>query len=136
MTLNNVRSGPGHVAEYQVAALPYVTASSATAGTVSRVDFPFVTSFLTIKNASNTNDLLVGFTANGVNGSNRFTLAPSSSFAADFRIKTIFVSATAGTVNYELVAGLTMVHIRDFPVLSGSAAVTPVTGVFGYPGLG
>lgn len=140
MTLNNPRPGPNHVAEYQISALPYVTASSVITASIARIDFPYVTSFISIKNASAAGILGVGFSHSGTMGSNKFTLAASASFGADFRVKTLFLtSVSPGTTEFEVVAGLTLVEPRFFPVLTSSAVIpngSPSTGsFFGYSGL-
>lgn len=133
--------GPGAnaTAEYMASGLPWVSASTTTSGSVKRIDFPYVTSFFSIKHAGGAGSLTVGFTVSGTLGSNNFTLAASGAFAADMRIKTLFLTATSGTVNFELVAGLTVIQPHRFPTLTGSsnpglsASMTPV---FGYDGLG
>lgn len=135
MTLNNPRSGPGLVAEYQISALPYVTSSVAQSGSVTQINFPYVTSFLTVKNTSTAGELAIGFTYSGTLGTNKVTLGPNSSFGADFRVKQLFLTSTSGSsTSYELVAGLTLVQSRDFPVLTGS--LTAMTGAFNYDGVG
>lgn len=136
MTLGNPRSGPGTVSEYQVSGLPFATASNVGTSPASRVDFPFITSEVQVRNPGGGGGLRVGFTANGVLGTNYFTVLPSGSWTSDVRIKTLYIASTTGTTNYEVQAALTMVDPREFPVLSGSAATTPASGVFGYNGLG
>jgi hypothetical protein len=135
MTLNNPRSGAGFVSEYQISALPYVTSSTATSGTLTQIDFPYITSFLGIRNTAASGSLIVGFSRNGTLGTNRLTVDTSGSFGADYRIKSLFVSATTGSVSYELTAGLTLVQTRDFPILTGSLPANP-TGSFAYDGIG
>ncbi|HIL97222.1 MAG TPA: hypothetical protein EYG51_15095 [Pseudomonadales bacterium] len=96
MPLNWTKSSPNNVPEYQLSGVPYVTASvdpgassvaagrcpavvqasNATAAqillaaavTPYRVEFPFVTRWVQITNIHASNDLRVGFTANGVRG--------------------------------------------------------------------
>jgi hypothetical protein len=137
MTLQPPRPGAGWVQEYQVSGIPWVTASSFTNAT--HVDFDYVTRFFIIKNtcvSTSLNMLHVGFTALGVaSSSHYFTLIPGESFSEDLRIKTLFVSGTGGgPYQYELIAGLTSVQQRDFPVISASLIVTDVTTSF--PGVG
>lgn len=136
MTLGNARSGPGLVSEYQVSGLPYATASNAAAGTPARIDFPFVTQNVYVKNPGGGAVLRVGFTANGVGGSNYVSLPASASWSSDIRIETLFIASTTGTTPYEVQAALTMVDTREFPVLTGSAGLVATTGSFGYVGLG
>ena len=63
--------------------------------------------------------LNVGFTANGVLGSNKFTLLTSQSFQGDIRVKDLFL-ASSGAASFEVVAGLTGIQRKNFPVLTGS----------------
>lgn len=130
------KSGFGYVAEYQVSALPFVTNSIAGTSTTTRIQFPFVTKFLTVKNTG-TNYLKVGFTNNGVlNGGNCFSLPPSGSYSGEWRVKDLFLLSANGTSTFETVAGLTSISRNDMPFLSGSAALTSSINVVGYNGLG
>lgn len=131
--------GPASTAEYMASGLPWVTSSTAVSGTVRRIDFPYVTSFFSIKNSSPSGNLVVGFTRSGTLGSNNFSLTPSMSFGADFRVKSIFLTAVSGTVNFEMLAGLTVIQTHKFPELTGSSnpALSASFGlIFGYDGLG
>jgi hypothetical protein len=138
--------GPSSVLEYQASGLPYVTQSTApTAGTGSKVEFPFVTKFITVKN-NGAGTLGVGFTENGVLGTNRFTLPPSGSWTGDIRVADIFFTTTAGSPPiYEVVAGLTQIPRRNWYILTGSLVAFSGTVAqqqavgnrgFGYPGIG
>ena len=134
------RSGPGNVGEYQTSGLPWVTASSATATPV-KIDFPYVTNQITFKAVGGS--MRFGFTANGVNGTNYFTLYSSQSLSVDLRTKQLWVRSDSGTVGYEVIAGLTLIQWRDFPVLTGSAIYHSASsdqtlgyGQQGTPGVG
>jgi len=118
----NYRTGPNNVAEYQASGLPYVTQSVATAGSVSNVQFPFVTNEITVKNNSD-GVLKIAFTANGLAGSNFFTLPVSGSYGGRLRVTDIYLSAQAGSVTYEVVAGLTTIPRRDYYLLTGALNV-------------
>jgi len=136
MPLNWPRSGPNDSSAYITSGLPYVTASSATSGSVTRIDFPFVTKFITVKNASPAGNLAFGFTASGTLGTNRFTLAASSSFTGDLRIKSLYLtSVSSNSTAFEVLSGLTMIDSRWFPNLTGSLAATDPanTGSFQIP---
>jgi hypothetical protein len=123
--LNNPIPGPNSAVEYQVSAIPWVTASLGNNGTV-RFDFPYVTSFIVIKNVSAAATVQAGFTKNGVeSGQNCFSLAHGESFTGDFRITCLFTSGTAYDVN--ILAGLTGIPSKFFPVLTASN---------GNPGIG
>lgn len=117
----NYKTGPNNAAEYQASGLPYVTQSAATTSPFN-IQFPFVTNELTVKN--NTAGILrVGFTENGVNGTNYFTLPVSGSYNGRLRVTDIFIRSDAGTVNYEVVAGLTGIPRQEFYILTGALNV-------------
>lgn len=139
-------SGPNNVLEYQASGLPFITQSTApAAGAASKIEFPFVTKFLTIKN-NGAGTLAFGFTSNGALGSNRFTVPPSGSWQGDIRVADLYVTTTAGSAPvYEVLAGLTQIPRRSFYVLTGSltifsgtqAQILPLGGRgLGYPGIG
>jgi len=112
-------SGQNNVAEYQASGLPFVTHSQVSAGTVNQISFPFVTNFINVKN--NTNGILrIGFTRNGVLGTNYFSLPVSGAFEGKLRITDLFVTAQAGTLEYEVIAGLTSIVRNNFFILTGS----------------
>lgn len=122
------RSGPGNVGEYQTSGLPWVTSSAATATPV-RIDFPYVTNQITFK--ANGETVRFGFTQNGVNGGNYFTLASSQSLTVELRTKQLFVRSDSGAAaNWEVLAGLTLIQWRDFPVLTGSAIYNSASVAF------
>lgn len=135
-------SGQNNVAEYQASGLPYVTHSQVTAGTVNQVSFPFVTNVFNVKNNSN-GILRVGFTQNGVLGTNYFSLPVSGIFESKLRITDLFITAEAGNLDYEVVAGLTSIVRNNFFILTGSyvgfsgSTVSPINSRFyGYDGIG
>ncbi len=74
MAINHAKAGPNSVPAYQMSGIPFVTSSVANEvpgpddDSVSlpvRVQFPFVTKFITVRNTG-TNELRVGFSADGV----------------------------------------------------------------------
>lgn len=135
-------SGQNNVAEYQASGLPYVTHSQVAAGTVNQISFPFVVNVFNIKNNSS-GTLRVGFTRNGVLGTNYFSLPVSGAFEAKIRITDLFVTAEAGTLDYEVVAGLTSIVPTNFFILTGSyvgfsgSTISPINSrYYGYDGIG
>ena len=135
-------SGQNNVAEYQASGLPYVTHSQAVAGTVNQVSFPFVVNFFSVKNNSN-GILKIGFTENGVLGTNYFSLPLSGTYEGKVRVTDLFITAEAGTLEYEVVAGLTSIVRNNFFILTGSyvgfsgSTVSPINSRFyGYDGIG
>lgn len=141
MTYQPPGSGQGNVAEYMVSGLPWVTQSLATT-TPTKIEFPFLTIDFTVQNTGAEN-LFVGFTENGVLGSNKFTVAPSGSFTGHYRLKDLFLVAESTSTSYEVIAGLTTVTNRSFPTLTGSAVYNSSSvdfiymyGLPGTPGYG
>lgn len=122
MGITNLSPGPNAAAEYMVSGLPYVSQSSTVSGSVTAIEFPFVTNFFSIRNTGG-GDLDVGFTRNGVLGTNKFTLAVSESFRADIRMKTLYLASGGDVVDYEVVASLTGIPHRSFPILTGALQV-------------
>ena len=125
MPLDNPQMGPNFIPAYQISAIPYVTSSTAPASGVVELDFAWVTRFIVVRNTSiagSTNVLKVGFTENGLHGSNYFSLASGESFDAEFRVKSLFLSSSSGTSTpYTVIAGLTTVDAKYFPILTGSS---------------
>lgn len=135
-------SGQNNVAEYQASGLPYVTHSQAVAGTVNQVSFPFVVNSFNVKNNSS-GILKVGFTKNGVLGTNYFSLPVSGTFESKIRVTDLFITAEAGILDYEVVASLTSIVPNNFFILTGSyvgfsgSTVSPINSRFyGYDGIG
>ena len=139
-------SGPNNTAEYMASGLPFVTAS-VQSSTPFKISFPYVTSEIYV-NASGSSEVRVGFSLAGVQGSNYFVVkGGDASTALRVRCKTIFIKSHAGAAaGYSVMAAMTTIPNRSFPVLTGSAA-DPNTGralfnsssqanVFGYKGIG
>jgi hypothetical protein len=117
----NYRTGPNNVGEYQASGLPYVTQSAVTTSPFN-IQFPFVTNELTVKNNSD-GTLRVGFTQNGVNGSNFFTLPVSGAYSGKLRVTDLFIRSETGTLTCEVVAGLTTIPRQEFYILTGALNV-------------
>lgn len=111
--------GMSNVLEYQASGLPFVTQSTASTSTVSRVHFPFVTKFFTVKN-NGAGTLNVGFTEAGVLGTNKFSVPASSSYTGEIRVIDLFVIGAGATATFEIIAGLTQIPDKNFLVLTGS----------------
>lgn len=85
-----------------------------------------------------------GFTENGIlSGENTFSLEPSQSFQGDIRIKDLFLHSGGGSNTFEVIAGLTGIARKNFPVLTGSLNVFSGSAQsehgfnsLGYPGIG
>lgn len=139
MTFYQQPSGPNNVLEYQASGLPYVTQSAtpATPNVTSKVEFPFVTKFFFVKN-DGPSPLQVGFTENGVLGTNKMTIPLSGTFSGDIRVVDLYLYAGGTATSYEVVAGLTGIPRRSFPRLTGSLDVYSGSAqdTHGYNGLG
>ena len=136
MPLNHPKAGPNSIPAYQLSGVPYVTSSATNEvdTTPIRHDFPFVTRFFQVKNTDDTHALRVGFSANGVEGTetkNYFLLAAGAkSDVLELRTKTLFFRADGGSAaaSFEIVAGLTTIKSSEFPILSGT--IGNVTGAW------
>lgn len=127
MSVFQYRSGLGNSAAYQVSAIPYATSSLEVATTtVTKVQFPNVTNFITVKNEDG-GELRFGFSEAGVSGSgtNYIKLeTPGESYTANFRLSEIFLIASGSAVTASVVAGLTTISTNELPNnWSGSAGV-------------
>ena len=130
------KSGPNSVAEYQVSGLPFVTSSQAGTSTPVQISFPYVTSFITIKNTGG-GGLDFGFTSNGTVGGNHYSLANNETLTMNLRVKDLFFVGKGAARTFHVLAGLTTIERNMFPVLTGSGmsgSLDPTA--FGYPGLG
>lgn len=105
------KAGLGNVGNYQVSGIPYVTGVVApiVSGTPLEISFPSVTKFIIIKNVvSGSHALRVGFSANGVQGTNYFTLQKDESISVDLKITKLYlIGDSANTVDTQVIAGLT-----------------------------
>ena len=126
---------------YQISGLPYVTSSTATSSPPFKVTFPYVTKFITIR--ADGGSLDIGFTLNGVNNTNHFTVANNDVLTMEVRVKEMYVK---GTSNFHIVAGLTGIPTASIPTLTGSYSFSnsdpyftgsnAFTNVLTYEGIG
>lgn len=133
MAFNYPRSGLGNVGEYQTSGLPWVTSSNVT-DAVWRVDLPYVSNYVAFR--AHSGIVRVGFTENGVNGSNYILLQSGDGFTEfPVRCKTLYLRSNAAvTSSFSMYVGLTQIQQRDFPVLTGSAIYNSgsITFEYGY----
>lgn len=117
-------AGLSNVGSYQMSGIPFATGSLAVSNSATtEVAFPAVTKSITIKNLS-VNNLRVGFSANGIVGSNYFILGYNESFAADLRITKLFLRGDTSSTTVTVVAGLTSISSNSLPTnWSGSLGV-------------
>lgn len=128
MPLNNPKKGPGSVDEFLVSSIPYVSCSSLEARKVLEIQFPNVTRSITIRNTSSGSILSIAFSQGAFANNHYFDLRGDESFSEEFRIKDLFLShskdpdgTVTGSINYSLIAGLTLIEREQFPILTGSS---------------
>jgi hypothetical protein len=109
--------GLGNVGSYQVSGIPYATSSitaPASSGTPTQINFPDVTQRIVVSNVNTASPLRVGFSSNGVKGTNYFIIPQATSTtnfpSQEFRVKvaSIFLlSHTATPTSASVFAELT-----------------------------
>ena len=124
MSLQYPLAHHGSTSEFQVSGFPFVTGSASgevDTTTPVKVIFPYVTQFIQVSNPD-ANGLYVGFTENGITGTetkNRYYVPPSSAGPViPVKCTEVFILAAASTTSFTVIAGLT--NVRDFPTISGS----------------
>jgi len=122
--------GLSDVGSYQMSAIPFATGNIpvvASGTTTTVVSFPNVTKFVTVVNeTTGTNSALrVGFSSNGVKGTNYFILDNGESFTGDWRITAIYLMGNAATTcTASVIAGVTNIQVTELPTnWSGSNGV-------------
>ena len=139
MAINHPKAGPNSIPAYQMSGVPYLTASAVdeVGNTPVRHDFPFVTRFFQVKNTDASHAMRVGFSAEGVKGTetqNFFVLtAGEKSDVLELRTKTLYFVEHAGSspASFGIIAGLTTIESAEFPILTGS-----VDGTAAFEGVG
>jgi len=111
MSLNYPHMGEGFAPAYQVSATPFLTSSVTVPNGTSEIEFSNITRFFTIKNTGG-HTMAFGFTQAGVTGSHKFTLEPKESYEGEIRTTQIWVSGSAQTTSYCILAGLTGIPER------------------------
>lgn len=129
-TLNVIRPGLGNTNSYLTSGIPFVTSSvvSPALGQESLViEFPQVTKFITVKNTTaNSHPVRIGFSRNGINGSNFFLLDKDESFSAELRVVDLHILSNDPSHNptVTIIAGLTSIDRNELQNnWSGSAGV-------------
>ncbi len=124
MSMRWPQAGAGNHASYGVSGIPYASGTTVSDLTTQKFKFDFVTRFFWVKNNSG-NDLFVGFTENGVSGSNRFTVTASGeSPVLEMRLRELFIRAETGDVSVEVIAGLTAIPRSNYFSLTGSQFIS------------
>ena len=134
------KPGLGAVGEYQASGKPFLSGSinvdtlSSGGTTPTKVEFPYVTSWISVRNLDETGgqDCFVGFSANGMpsqGGTNFFTLPDAgatvpivSPNVMNLKVTEVYLEGTS--TNVEIVAGLTSIPTKEIiNNWSGSAGV-------------
>lgn len=142
MGLNNPVAGFAYAAEFQSSAIPWVTSSVATSGSITRYDFFMCSRFLTISNLGASGPtgpvLAFGFTSNGMSdvNSNKFYLSGSQSITLELRVKALFIMGQNSSTPFSLMAGLTTVLAANTPLLTGSQTDLSSGATVFWPGVG
>lgn len=132
MSYYNYQKGLGNVGSYLVSGIPFATSSvvaPASGSTPIKIEFPSVTSKITVKNTLSTAStaviIKVGFSENGVQGTNYFELSNQESFSESLRVKEIYViSSDSNTATFQVLAGCTGIEKDELPTnWSGSSGV-------------
>lgn len=134
MALGNTSSGFHDAGAYMVSAMPWVTGSVATTTTPQRISFPKVTRFVCV--FSQAGDARVGFSVNGVNGTNFFRVPSGSAVQLDIRVNEIYVRSATGTGEVDIFGGLTLISANSTGFLTGSTAFTGSSPGSGWQGVG
>ncbi len=129
------QSGLGSVGAYQVSGTPFVTGSLQVPGIGSaplEITFPTVTKFICVQNWDTNIHMRVGFSANGVKGTNYFLVEPHknnqvtpSMTILPLKVTKIYLSSANGTtITGSVIAGLTSISGYDLAAAySGSVGI-------------
>ena len=123
--------GFNHVGSYQVSCRPFATASvqvaasSSTIGAGTKIEFPGVTKFVTVRNEEHDDiadsKVRLAFASGGLHqpNFNYILINASSSFSADYRVSQVYImSDTATQPKVSVIAGITTIKSARTP--SGS----------------
>ena len=118
MASYNYKPGLGNVGSFQVSGAPFVS-GGINATSATRVSFPTVTRWIVVVNPHPTDNVKVGFSENGVNGSNyAYVAAGERSPRLELKVTEIWL---AGSAAVDVMAGLT--GIESFSI--NNSAISP-----------
>lgn len=124
MATYNYKPGLGNVASYQASGTPFVTGGINAVHGPIKVSFPSVTSWIIVGNVGATSDCRIGFSSDGVKGTNYILLDAGAVWpqpALQVKVTELWLS---GSDSVDVMAGLTgidMAYINN-PVLSPSGS--------------
>ena len=118
MSTYNYKPGLGSAASFTVSGIPYVT-GGVNATTATGIGFPQTTRWIIVSNVGGNADLKVGFSENGVNGTNYFVIDTNQvSPRLEVKATEIWLS---GSNSCSVVAGLTFIDSGEID----NAALSP-----------
>ena len=119
MTTYNYRPGLGNAASYEVSGIPYVTGGLNPAGGEIALSFPQVTRWVVVSNTDATaaNTVKIGFSSNGVGGSNYYLLSGSQT-TPRLEVKVTELYLNGASTNVSVMAGLTSIETLNVNNLS------------------
>lgn len=135
MSLGHTGEGFHTAPAYLVSAMPWVTGTLATTTTPQRLDFPKVTKYVKVNNVSGS-DVRVGFSNNGIQGTNFFRVPAGQVLEFDVRVKELYLMSDTGTSEVDVFAGLTLVDKRSTGFLTGSTGFSAQSPGSGWEGVG
>jgi len=104
MATYNYKPGLGNAASFQVSGVPYVT-GGIDASSTTGLNFPLTTRWIVVSNVGGNATLKVGFSENGVDGTNYFEVL-TNEISPRLEVKVTEIWLT-GSNNCSVVAGLT-----------------------------
>ena len=116
-------AGLNNVGSFQVSGIPFTSGSiDVNNSTPVKVEFPYVTSWVQIvAHTGSADDLRIGFSENGVQGTNYFRMHVNNNsnqivaYDDPLPLKVTelwFLADSAGTANFDVVAGLTGIAVE------------------------
>mgnify|MGYP001187010526 FL=1 len=120
----NHEAGLNNVGSYQVSGRPFAS-GSINAATATKVEFPYVTRWVTIINNDASNPCKVGFSSAGVSGTNYFTVGKAD--AAGKGRSSVRLELKVGEIwlldgeDVDVVAGLTTIQTRHVKTDAGNS---------------
>ena len=117
-------AGLNNVGSYQVSGMPFAT-GSVNATTATKIQFPYVTRWIYIKN-NGTADVKLGFSQNGVEDSNYITIQHTHTNQLDGKSPVLELKVTeiwlSGSSDVDVIAGLTNLGIERITNISPSGS--------------
>ena len=116
MSLTNVyTAGLNNVGSYQVSGIPFAT-GSINATEATKVEFPYVTRWVQVFNHGGSAHCRVGFSEEGVEGTNYFRISPETGNEASQNSGRLEIKVTelwlSGASGIDIVAGLTNIPVE------------------------